>query len=244
MTQLLELKWRTPGVYKEQLRHRDGSLFPVFLEITPFEDDTRMFSGRIRRVVPPSSSVSTSPRQRIIGDYQIIRTIGQGTFGKVKLACHKITRQTVAVKILVKGRMTQEELQRALREIDILKKLHHPNIAALYDVIEDDSAINIVMEYCSQTLFDYIKQNRCLTEEKSREMFKEILSAIQYCHSHNIIHRDIKHDNILLDDKGNCKIIDFGLSNFVEEGKSRATFCGSPAYCSPEMVSNKSTKSD
>lgn len=132
--------------------------------------------------------------------------------------------------------MNEPELERARRETKILDQLDHPYIAKLIEVIETDESMNIIMEYCGRTLLSYILEKNGLGENDSKKFFAQILSAVQYCHNKNIIHRDIKHENILLDDKDNCKLIDFGLSNFMEEGKLRATFCGTPAYAAPEMV--------
>jgi serine/threonine protein kinase len=121
--------------------------------------------------------------------------------------------------------MSQSEVQRAKREIEILKHLKHPNIAHLYDAIETETE-----------LLSYVLERRGLGEQDAKTFFLQILAAIAHCHSINIVHRDIKHQNILLDDNNVCKLIDFGLSNFMEEGKWRSTFCGTPAYAAPEMV--------
>lgn len=140
--------------------------------------------------------------------------------------------------MLYKAGMKEPELERARRETEILRQLDHPHIARLYDVIETETAMNIVMEYAGNTLLSYVLERGGFGEDEARTFFEQILSAVLYCHERNIIHRDIKHQNLLLDSEYKIKLIDFGLSNFMEKGKLRSTFCGTPAYASPEMVNN------
>jgi len=174
--------------------------------------------------------------KEVVGPYILAETVGQGTYGKVKLAHHKDTNAKVAVKILVKANMKPHEIERVHREIEIMRALNHDNIAKLLDVIETTEAINLVMEFAGRTLTAITEAGKPLNDAESRRVFHQIASAVKFCHDLKVIHRDLKHQNILLDDADNCKLIDFGLSNFMEEGKMRSTFCGTPAFAAPEMI--------
>jgi len=243
----LSNSWKTPGIHRKQLKHKDGSAFPVILEIFTFVSSTGapQYSARIKRMdnsahEQPSSELTENGNSvgKNIGDYHLVRTVGSGTYGKVKLATHKDSKSQVAIKMLQKSKMTPLDLERARREIEILKQLVHVNIAKLFEIIETEDHLNIVMEYAERTLLSYVLEKSGLAEDESRDFFMQMLSAINYCHKKNIVHRDIKHQNILLR-QGVIKLIDFGLSNFFEEGRLRATFCGTPAYASPEMILGK-----
>jgi len=240
----IEYSWKNPGIHKKEVLHKDGSTFPVILEIYPFGEDRHgeelkqhQYSVRIKRA--DLEKEQSSEHHKMIGSYYVVKTVGQGSYGKVKLACHKDTKDNVAIKILHKIKMKPQELERAKRETDILRKLKHPYIARLIDVIETDEVMYIIMEYAGRTLLSYVLERGGLGETNARKFFLQIASAVKYCHDLNIIHRDIKHQNILLDDQDNTKLIDFGLSNFMEEGKLRSTFCGTPAYAAPEMILGK-----
>lgn len=235
--------WKSPGIHLKQLKHKDGSAFPVFLEIFSFSNNgTTAYSVRIKRMDSQHEKEYLAENSdlggKMIGDYSILRTVGQGTYGKVKLGLQRDKKLQVAIKMLQKAKMSPLDLERAGREIDILKQLDHVNIAKLIEVIETEDHLNIVMEYAERTLLSYVLDKGGLGEDEARDFFVQMLSAINYCHRKNIIHRDIKHQNILLKN-GIIKIIDFGLSNFIEDGKLRATFCGTPAYASPEMILGK-----
>lgn len=230
-----DCSWRTPGVHHKLLRHRDGSLFSVSIEIYAFQEKgEELFAGKVQRDIDKEGLSEESGK--FIGPYCVTKTIGQGSYGKVKMAYHRETQQKVAIKMLYKAGMKEPELERARRETEILRQLDHPHIARLYDVIETETAMNIVMEYAGNTLLSYVLERGGFGEDEARTFFEQILSAVFYCHERNIIHRDIKHQNLLLDSEYKIKLIDFGLSNFMEKGKLRSTFCGTPAYASPEMI--------
>ncbi len=149
----------------------------------------------------------------------------------------------MAIKILQKDLMDAAEMERSKREIAIQRKLQHPNIAKLYDVLETEDRLNIIMEYSEGgELLSYITKQGRLSDVEAKRLFLQLLSAVKYCHSYSIIHRDIKHKNILLDAQKNIKLIDFGLSNYSQVGSLRSTFCGTPAYAAPEMVSDTLTE--
>lgn len=173
--------------------------------------------------------------------YRIEKTLGEGTYGKVKLAFDNYTREKVAIKIIRKENVkTPKDMERVRREIDILSVLRHPHIIKVIDVVETRTNIIIVMEYAvNGELFDYINERRYLDEAESRKYFRQIISAVDYCHKNLVVHRDLKLENLLLDKDFNIKIIDFGLSNQFHNDALLNTFCGSPLYASPEMIQGK-----
>ena len=177
-----------------------------------------------------------------IGNYEIIKIIGEGTFGKVKLAKNIPTGELVAIKILEKSKIEDnDDLACVTREIKFLKGLHHINLISLYEIIETARNYYIIMEYAENELFSYIVSNNYLSEEISSFFYIQILSAIEYIHSHKIVHRDLKPENILLTYNNNLiKIIDFGLANkYNKENELLKTACGSPCYAAPEMILGK-----
>ncbi|CAH1099200.1 unnamed protein product [Psylliodes chrysocephalus] len=175
------------------------------------------------------------------GFYELERTIGCGGFAKVKLATHLATGEKVAVKIMDKA-LLGADLARVKLEISALKSLSHENICKLYEVIEIETHIFLVMEYCSGgELFDHIVEKNRLTESESRMFFRQIVSAVAYLHTLGYAHRDLKPENILLDRHQNLKLIDFGLCAKPEGGMANPlyTSCGSPTYAAPELVQGK-----
>lgn len=184
---------------------------------------------------PPASRAS----QRL-GQYKIVKTLGEGSFGKVKLAVHEISQQQVALKIISRRKLvTRDMAGRIEREIQYLQLLRHPHIIKLYTVITTPSEIIMVLEYAGKELFDYIVTHGKLAENQGRKFFQQIVCAVEYCHRHKIVHRDLKPENLLLDDQLNVKIADFGLSNIMTDGNFLKTSCGSPNYAAPEVISGK-----
>ena len=175
---------------------------------------------------------------KTLGDYIIKKTIGKGTFSKVKLGVHKETKQKVAIKILEKSAIVEkDDLERIIREMTILNQIDHINVIKVYDIYESEDNYLIIMEYCEGgELFNYIVKNQKLSEEETSFFFYQIINGVEYLHSKNIVHRDLKPENLLLCEGNILKIIDFGLSNFYN-GNYLSTPCGSPCYASPEMVS-------
>ena len=171
-----------------------------------------------------------------LGNYNFIKTIGEGTFGKVKLALHKPTKEPVAIKILEKRKINnKKDLERIEKEIKYMKILNHPNIVKIYEIIEDENNFYISMEYVSGgELFNYIVKNKRLEENEASFFYSQIIHIIQEIHRHKICHRDIKPENLLLTQNKTIKIIDFGLSN--EYKYYLDTPCGSPCYASPEVI--------
>ena len=179
--------------------------------------------------------MSINNKERI-GNYEFIKTIGEGTFGKVKLAIHLPTQEFVAIKILEKSLINdKEELERVEKEIKYLKILNHPNIIQIYEVLSTDKNFYIIMEYVSGgELFTYIVNHEKLNENEASFFFTQLIYGIKEIHKKKICHRDIKPENLLLTEKKVIKIIDFGLSN--EYIDYLTTQCGSPCYAAPEMI--------
>ena len=176
-----------------------------------------------------------------IGHYVLGTTLGSGTFGKVKIAEHKLTGHKVAVKILNRQKIRSlDVVSKIKREIENLKLFRHPHIIKLYQVISTPTDIFMIMEYVAGgELFDYIVKKGKLKESEARRFFQQIISAVEYCHKHMIVHRDLKPENLLLDSHSNVKVADFGLSNMMMDGEFLRTSCGSPNYAAPEVISGK-----
>lgn len=171
-----------------------------------------------------------------VGFYDIERTLGKGNFAVVKLARHRITKTEVAIKIIDKTQLDAVNLEKIYREVQIMKMLDHPHIIKLYQVMETKNMLYLVTEYAkSGEIFDYLAKHGRLSELEARRKFWQILSAVEYCHNRNIVHRDLKAENLLLDGHMNIKIADFGFGNFFQPGKPLATWCGSPPYAAPEV---------
>ena len=177
----------------------------------------------------------------ILSNYILNTVLGKGTFSVVKLATDIRTNEKIAIKILEKKKIkTTRDFNRIKREINIVKKINHLNIAKVFEIKEDIDKYYILMEFCEKgELFDLILSRRKLSEEESSYYFYQLVNGLEYIHLNNIIHRDLKPENLLLTKNNILKIIDFGLSNYNSEDNLLSTPCGSPCYASPEMVSGK-----
>ncbi|XP_070533974.1 MAP/microtubule affinity-regulating kinase 3-like [Ptychodera flava] len=183
---------------------------------------------------------NTGDEQPHIGKYRLLKTIGKGNFAKVKLAKHLPTGKEVAIKIIDKTQLNPSSLQKVHREVRIMKLLDHPNIVKLFEVIETEKTLYLVMEYASGgEVFDYLVAHGRMKEKEARAKFRQIVSAVQYCHQKHVVHRDLKAENLLLDGDMNIKIADFGFSNEFTPGSKLDTFCGSPPYAAPELFQGK-----
>ncbi|XP_037630788.1 serine/threonine-protein kinase SIK3 homolog isoform X4 [Sebastes umbrosus] len=188
----------------------------------------------------PSSSSATRPPPARVGHYEIERTIGKGNFAVVKLATHVITKAKVAIKIVDKTQLDEENLKKIFREVQIMKLLKHPHIIRLYQVMETERIIYLVTEYASGgEIFDHLVAHGRMAEKDARKKFKQIVAAVHFCHCRNIVHRDLKAENLLLDHNLNIKIADFGFSNLFSRGQLLKTWCGSPPYAAPELFEGK-----
>ncbi|XP_072239653.1 serine/threonine-protein kinase MARK1 isoform X2 [Leuresthes tenuis] len=187
------------------------------------------------------SPVATiTDEQPHVGNYRLLKTIGKGNFAKVKLARHILTGREVAIKIIDKTQLNPTSLQKLFREVSVMKILNHPNIVKLFEVIETEKTLYLVMEYASGgEVFDYLVAHGRVKEKEARAKFRQIVSAVEYCHQKRIVHRDLKAENLLLDADMNIKIADFGFSNEFTLGSKLDTFCGSPPYAAPELFQGK-----
>jgi len=169
---------------------------------------------------------------RSVGNYSLEDTLGEGTYGKVKLATHKLTGQKVAIKIIPK-----KYAENLTREIHHHRYLHHPNIISLLEVIPTETEIYMVLEYCEGgELYDFLVERGRLRENLARKMFGQLCRAVKYCHDRRVVHRDLKLENILLDAHNNIKLGDFGFTRECESKKLLETICGSTGYSAPEML--------
>ncbi|CAF0968300.1 unnamed protein product [Adineta steineri] len=179
---------------------------------------------------------SSQHRQMKIGKYFLEKTIGKGNFAVVKLATHCDTHQKVAIKIIDKSRLDPTDHKKLEREIAVMKSLIHPYIIRLYEVMESKNLIYLVTEYAANgELLDLLIREKRLSEPKAKEKFHQLVLAVEYIHSKNIVHRDLKAENLLLDSRGNIKVADFGFANIFQPNSKLQTFCGSPPYAAPEL---------
>ncbi|KAM6979297.1 serine/threonine-protein kinase SIK1 [Tautogolabrus adspersus] len=187
-----------------------------------------------------AQSSASQGRPLQVGFYEIIRTLGKGNFAVVKLAKHKVTKTQVAIKIIDKTRLNPSNLEKIYREVQIMKLLNHPHIIKLYQVMETKDMLYIVTEYAKNgEMFDHLTSNGRMSEDEARKKFWQILTAVDYCHQHHIVHRDLKTENLLLDANMNIKLADFGFGNFYNAGEPLSTWCGSPPYAAPEVFEGK-----
>ncbi|PKI83654.1 hypothetical protein MVES1_002762 [Malassezia vespertilionis] len=174
----------------------------------------------------------TSRKFSVIGNYTLQRSIGQGAYGKVRMATHRLTNARVAAKQIPK-----QHVASLTREIHHHRRLHHPNVLQLYEVIQSESCIWMMTELCEGgELYDYILARGSLPEAEARNMFAQLCLGVAYIHANGIVHRDLKLENILLDAAHHIKISDFGFTREYERGEIMLTRCGTTAYAAPEML--------
>ncbi|KAF5391097.1 hypothetical protein D9757_003156 [Collybiopsis confluens] len=205
-----------------------------------------------------ASSNRPSRSNRILGDYTLSKTLGAGSMGKVKLATHNMTGEQLAVKILPRvnpaapptngtsdavARQASKDASkeiRTLREAALSMLLHHPYICGMREMIIHQHHYYMVTEYVNGgQMLDYIISHGRLRERVARKFARQIGSALDYCHRNNVVHRDLKIENILISQTGNIKIIDFGLSNLYDPANHLSTFCGSLYFAAPELLNAK-----
>lgn len=193
-----------------------------------------------RHRTSPSDSLDvpkTKHGSEMAGPYILGKTLGRGTSGKVKVAYHKDSGLEVAVKIIKKDYVRAHK-QKIAREIAVMRLLEHPHIIKLYDVFETRQHYFMVMERVKGgELFDYILQKGRLPRKEALRILSQIVQGLEFCHMHSICHRDLKPENLLLDENCNIKMADFGMAQIIPDGGVLGTFCGSPHYGAPEVVS-------
>ncbi|KAI0002482.1 hypothetical protein BJV74DRAFT_816063 [Russula compacta] len=177
----------------------------------------------------------SSTKIKVVGNYTLGRVIGEGAYGKVRLGTHRLTSTRVAIKQIPKA------LSATLtREIHHHRQLHHPHITQLYEVIATENSIWLVTELCSGgELFDYLTEKGRLSEEETRHIFGQICLAVNYLHEKGIVHRDLKLENVLLDERCRVKLGDFGFTREFDRGTYLETYCGTTGYAAPEMLEGK-----
>uniref|UniRef100_A0A4W5PG03 non-specific serine/threonine protein kinase n=1 Tax=Hucho hucho TaxID=62062 RepID=A0A4W5PG03_9TELE len=218
--------------------------YPASNEKTPHHNGRQEVTTRSVRsgVRTRNSGVDEQPH---VGNYRLLKTIGKGNFAKVKLARHILTGREVRGE-------TRPAAGQLFREVRIMKILNHPNIVKLFEVIETERTLYLVMEYASGgEVFDYLVAHGRMKEKEARAKFRQVGTGLYpqctvtvslcmcYCHQKHIVHRDLKAENLLLDADMNIKIADFGFSNEFTMGNKLDTFCGSPPYAAPELFQGK-----
>ena len=191
--------------------------------------------------LPETVAKGLEPEPKIT-DFQIIKELGAGSFGHVYLVTHKGTKAQYAIKAIDKRNKTnQEEKPYFRREIEVMYKIHHPNVVKLYGHFEDNNYCYFIMEYISKgNVYGLIPQDKKkrINNQIVASLMKDVISAVYYLHNMKpiIIHRDIKPENVLLADGLVAKLTDFGWSNYMQEDQKRTTVCGTPIYLAPEII--------
>ncbi|KAL1832190.1 CBL-interacting serine/threonine-protein kinase 9-like isoform X1 [Daucus carota subsp. sativus] len=179
-----------------------------------------------------------------VGKYEIGKTLGEGSFGKVKYGRHVETGRSVAIKIIARDHVLRHKMvDQIKREISTMKLIEHPNVINLVEVMASKTKIFLVLEYVDGgELFDKIAQQGRLSEDEARGYFQQLVNAVDYCHSRGVYHRDLKPENLLLDSSGTLKVSDFGLSALSQQQREDGllhTACGTPNYVAPEVLTDR-----
>ncbi|KAI9507059.1 hypothetical protein F5148DRAFT_1276345 [Russula earlei] len=234
---------------------------PISLPPPPYSPSHSGTSSDRQRQHSQRTVDSARPRttNRILGEYTLSKTLGAGSMGKVKLAHHNVTGEKLAVKILprvtpvqpIPGSANAEAAAkqaskdaskeiRTIREAALSQLLYHPYICGMREMIVHQHHYYMVFEYINGgQMLDYIISHGRLRERVARKFARQIGSALEYCHKNNVVHRDLKIENILISQTGNIKIIDFGLSNLYDPVAHLSTFCGSLYFAAPELLNAK-----
>jgi len=223
---------RSNNVGDEGKKHTPPPLCPQSVSICDDKERGRLASvmGELVRKQGVSS----------VEFYDFGKVLGTGSFAKVREGFHKPTGSRVAVKTYDKAKIKDANQRRRIQqEIRLMEKLNHPRVIRHFEVLETSNRIHLVMECCGGgNLCSYLKRKRRLDEVVARTMLTQILDGLKYMHNLNVVHRDIKLENVLLDQDGSVKLVDFGFSAYVKD-KSLKIFCGTPSYMAPEIIKRK-----
>ncbi|XP_049866627.1 serine/threonine-protein kinase fused [Pectinophora gossypiella] len=172
--------------------------------------------------------------------YVVLSFIGEGSFGRVFKAKHKETDAVVALKVIRKKGRSSKDLKNLRQECDIQRQLDHPNIIRMIDSFDTDTELVVVTEYAEKELHSILAKEGCLNEEQVRKITWDLVSALYYLHSHRVLHRDLKPQNVLLDSLGRAKLCDFGLARIMTNATHILTSIkGTPLYMAPELIDEK-----
>lgn len=184
-----------------------------------FNDDIGMIEEREKLIkyVSLYTKMKGEAPETTLDYYKFMKLIGKGAFGKVTLGIHKLTGKQVAIKTVDKVLMKDDyQRRKVLQEVQLLQKVRHNNVIRLLEVFESSKHLLMVMEYAGGgDLLQYVKKRKRLEEDEARRIFRQIVYGLAHCHCRSVLHRDIKLDNILLDNDGEIKICDFGVSRII-----------------------------
>jgi len=194
----------------------------------------------------PATTVEAPKERKTVLEthgYFLGKTIGAGSYATVRMAHSDLHGGNVAIKIVSKYTAPEDYLKKFLpREIEVVKGLKHPNLIRFLQAIETTHRVYIVMEYAENgSLLDIIRKESYIQENRARRWFRQLVEAIEYCHERGVVHRDIKCENLLMDNNFNIKVSDFGFArSYIKHQNGHPvlseTFCGSYAYASPEIL--------
>lgn len=240
------------GTQQNQLQLTNGNSLATPNQYKYTKTTNTQFAKRPIKVMAQTtaarfSAASTTNKDQsqspLLGRYEIGKLLGHGTFAKVYHARNVKSGESVAIKVIDKEKILKVGLIAHIkREISILRRVRHPNIVQLFEVMATKSKIYFVMEYVrGGELFNKVAKGR-LKEDLARKYFQQLISAVGFCHARGVYHRDLKPENLLLDENGNLKVSDFGLSAVSDQIRQDGlfhTFCGTPAYVAPEVLARK-----
>lgn len=190
--------------------------------------------------MPKRTTSSHRQDKSIAGLYDMERSLGSGHFAVVKLARHVFSGEKVAIKVIDKTKLDDVAKDHLYQEVRCMKLVQHPNVVRLYQVIDTQSKLYLILEYGDGgDMYDHIMkyEGQGISEEKARHYFKQIVSAIDYCHKLHVVHRDLKPENVIFFKNNDlAKLTDFGFSNSFLPGEKLYTSCGSLAYSAPEIL--------
>ena len=198
------------------------------------------------RFLPIAESVLKNlENEAKLSDFNLLKELGAGSFGRVLLVQHKITQAKYAIKAIDKRNQANYEERRYFRrEIEIMYRVHHPNVVKLFGHFEDNTYCYFIMEYIpGGNIYSLVPKNniRQITTQQIASIMKDVISAVYFLHHMHpkIVHRDIKPENVLLDQGMVAKLTDFGWSNYMQGDMKRTTVCGTPVYLAPEIINNQ-----